>query len=427
MKPILNNAKSLLVAIVTFLTTTVNAQSNGGSPFNNVSGLNFAVPYVQIDGTGNAIGAKFKFAGVANNTDAIVTVVTATGGATLDVVDDNALTKPEAFSPRIMLMDGQTGLVTFKIELVKSINNNQPRPMNNMALTAFDIDGAKDSSGNFLIREMDYICLGSGANVMYQTAGNLGISVAPSDSGFMAQNIEGIEYPSVDTTAKNVMFTVTKNNVHTFYYKAGGYINAGSNISRQKALYFKGFAYTEAVLSVNYAAFNAVANGNTINLNWATTDEVSNSHFIIERSFDGVNFTMVATINKNEARNYNTTDVITDGKQIVYYRLKQVDVNGTYTYSKTLAVRLQMANTSFEVSPNPFVEKLIVRYNATQKASTTLRIVNLQGAQVVTKNQVVNKGLNNIQVDGLYSLPSGTYVAMLIVDGKVVSTQKIVK
>jgi hypothetical protein len=426
MKPILNNAKSFLVAIATLLTVTLNAQGNGNSPFNNNSGLNFSVPYTQIAGTNNAVGAKFKFFGVATNTDAIVTVLDSTGGATLDVVDDNALTKPEAFSPRVMLVNGQTGLITFKIELVKS-NNGQEKRMNNIWLTAFDIDGFKDANGNVLLKEMDYIGLGTGANLSYQTTGNLGINVAVSDTGYMAQNVEGVEYPSVDTTAKNVMFTVSTTNIHTFYYKAGGYNNYGFNVSRQKALYFKGFAYIENVLSVNYLSFNANANGNTVNLNWATASEINNSHFIVERSLDGNNFTAIATVNKNDSKNYNTTDVVAEGKQVVYYRLKQVDVNGTSTYSKTLAVRLQMANTSFEVSPNPFVEKLIVRYNATQKANTTLRIVNLQGAQVVTKNQVVNKGVNNIQIDGLYNLTSGTYVAMLIVDGKVVSTQKIVK
>jgi hypothetical protein len=269
--------------------------------------------------------------------------------------------------------------------------------------------------------------MGTGANVSYQTTGTLGIGVAVCDSGFMAENIEGIEYPAVDTTAKNVMFTVSNTNLHTFIYKAGGFNNTGIAISRQKALYFKGFSYNEAVLPVSYQSFTAVEKNGTVLLNWITATEVNNNHFIVERSFDGIRFEAIATVNKNAAGKYAQNDVAINGKTVIYYRLKQVDNNGTYTYSQMVTVKLATAGTGFQVSPNPFVERLSIQFNAAQKATAVIRLVSLNGAQVLAKNQLLVKGNNTIEINGLTNLPAGSYVALLVVDGKVAATKTIVK
>jgi hypothetical protein len=422
-----NHATSKLLFVLIFSTFSFTAVSQSNSPFSNTLGLNFSVPYTQIVGTDNSVGAKFKFVGVANNTDAIVTVIAATGGATLDVVDDNQLTKPEAFSPRIMIPDDSTGLVSFEVKLVKSNNNNIRQKMSNMSLTAMDIDGTIDTTGTVLIKEMDYICLGWNSTVSYQTTGNLGIAVAACDSGFMAQNIEGIEYPAVDTTARNVMFTVTGDDFDTFYYKAGGYNNTGAPLSRQKGLYFKGFAYNASALSLNDASFSATVNNGQVLLNWSTSNDLNSKYFVVERSEDAKTFEGIAAVDRNNTGNYTTIDAAVKNTTVVYYRIKQVDNNGSTSFSKVLAVRLKVAETTMSVFPNPFVERLSIAYASTIKANATIRIVNLNGVAVTSKSVVVNKAVNNIQIDNLQNLPKGTYIAMLVVDNSLVATQKIIK
>ncbi len=85
-------------------------------------------------------------------------------------------------------------------------------------------------------------------------------------------------------------------------------------------------------------------NGGTVLLNFTTTNELTNDHYDIERSIDGINFTQIGAVAaaKNAAGStaysFNDITATTTGK--VYYRIKQIDVTGQYTYSKVLSVTI---------------------------------------------------------------------------------------
>jgi len=90
-------------------------------------------------------------------------------------------------------------------------------------------------------------------------------------------------------------------------------------------------------------------------LQWVTADEVNTQNFVLERSIDGNSFTAIATLAANGAGNgnYNYKDYFTfSGK--IYYRLKMVDVNGSYTYSAVVTLANNGdANSVMSVYPNP--------------------------------------------------------------------------
>jgi hypothetical protein len=417
--------KSLMSLLLIISTSFAIAQNNNQENQNYAIGFT-AVPTL-ISGTDLAVGAKYKFPGVANNTNAIVTILSATGGATLVILDDNTLTKPEAFSPQINIPANSNGLIEFKIEFVK--DNGNPKNIDTLRATAMDIDG------NSLLHEIDAINMGAGCAVSY-LSNNLEISVVQTGYTFTGSNVAGIEYPAVDTSAKQVMFTVSNTTINTFTYKAGANNLDASAVSRQKGIYFKGFNYVPVtILPVKYLSFDAVSANKAVTLNWATTEEINNNHFEVERSFNGSSFTNIGIVLDGFANGtkkvYSLKDnsALLQENAIVYYRLKQVDNNGRFTYSNILVVRTKNENNvEMQVSPNPFVQTLTVRFNSNEKTTNaSVRIINLSGQTVINKGVSVNKGFNNVQLNGLSNLPSGVYVASLIVNGKVIENQKIVK
>jgi hypothetical protein len=409
-----------VAALLLATALTVYAQAD-----NNVPVLSFTKTPTLVSGNGYQIGSVYKFDNVAAGADALVTIVSATGGAVVAMLDDNALTKPEAFSPRITVPGNSTGMVTFKIDFINGGGN--PKNMTQFSATAMDIDGGST------LHERDAINMGVGSTVSYLSS-LLEISVQQNGSEFLGVNVAGNEYPAVDTSAKQVMFTVTSPvQLSSFTYAAGANNMEPDSITRQKGIYFKGFDYL-SFLPVKYTSFTAVANTNGINLNWATQSEINNKHFEIERSTDGKNFKTIS-INANgtttgyccKAYTYIDNNVASD-VTVVYYRLKQVDVDGRFEYSNILVVRLSaLTGAKMQIMPNPFVENVTVRFDANAKTTAQLQIIGSNGQVIMYQNATVNKGNNSLQIAGLSKLAPGAYIAQLYANGQVVATQKIIK
>lgn len=408
----------VLCIIFTLLGNSSKAQSQ----------LNFNTIPSLISGILNAVDSKYRFFSVRPGMDALVTVKSATGGATIEIFDDNSVSKPEAFSPKIRVPAGQTGLVEFKIEFVNSVTG-QDIQMDSLSVTAIDIDG------NSTLKEVDVIDMGSNAKSSYMAA-NPEISVVKNGNVFTGTNVAGIEYDNVDSMAKQVMYTVSNKNVKSFIYKAGA-INTGSGaVSRQKSIYFKNFNYAaQTILPVRYSSFDAAVTDKGVTLKWVTSMETNNDHFEVERSFSsdfstiGLVLDAESLVNGNRTYRFKDNSAALQGKTVAYYRLKQVDANGKYTYSNILAVRLQAVSgeVAMQTAPNPFTERLYVRFTAAENGTADIRISSLAGQQVVSKQSIASKGYNNLTVEGLNRLAPGMYVAQVMMNGSVIGTQKIIK
>jgi hypothetical protein len=417
-----NLIKSLISSIALLIISfTANSQTTSNN------GMSFTCIPTLLSGNELAVGSKYLFTNVYPGTSAVVTIVSATGGATVGMLDDNNLTKPEAFSPMINVPANSNGLVEFKIEFYQGNGNqNIRRTIDTVRVTAMDIDG------NSLLHEVDALDMGAGSVISYQT-NTLEIDVVRTGNEYKATNIGGVEYPAVDTSAKQVMFTLMNTNINTFTYKVGANNLDVVSIGRQKGNYFKGFDYTQ-ILPLKYISFDAVVANKTVILHWITAEEINTSHFEIEYSTNGNSFSKIGTVlsslSNNSKNEYSFQDnsAIAQENKVAYYRLKQFDKDGKFSYSKIIVVRLKNeTNVEMQVSPNPFTERLMVRFNSNNKANVEIRIVNLTGQIVATKILTANKGFNNMQIDGLSLLPSGTYIANFIINGKVIANQKIVK
>ena len=427
MKQIFTQAINLafLVLILNFPLFT-QAQGQSGQNNSDKNNVSFSSIPTLISGTGYSVGAKYLFLDVAKNINAVVTIVSATGGATVAILDDNTLTKPEAFSPAITIPANSNGTVNFKIEFLKD-NGNQ-KIIDTISVTAMDIDG------NNLLHQVDALDLGVGGSVSYQ-ANSLQINVVRSGSLFTATNVGGIQNNNVDTTAKEVMFTVSNTSVSSFIYNAGANNGSNNTVTKQKGIYFKGFNYAAAgPLPVKYLSFTGNAVNKSVILNWVTAQEINNNYFEIERSFTGKDFTSIGValdgFENGTKKEYAFKDnaSLLENKDVIYYRLKQFDKDGKFSYSSILVVRLKSTSkVDIQVSPNPFTERLTVRFTATENTTAFVRIINISGESIINKKSDVSKGFNNLQIEGLSNLPSGTYLATISVEGKVIGSQKIVK
>ena len=155
---------------------------------------------------------------------------------------------------------------------------------------------------------------------------------------------------------------------------------------------------------------------------WSTSMEYNSKSFEIERSEDGANFRTVASKsasgNSTSKINYSINDDIADvASPVVYYRLKQIDVDGKTAFSKIVPVKLKKALGDFTVSPNPFINNLNINIVWDKNESTVVKVYNVNGAEVISKTVMMTKGYNYVAIDDLAGVPSGSYIIQFITAG----------
>ena len=175
-----------------------------------------------------------------------------------------------------------------------------------------------------------------------------------------------------------------------------------------------------APLPVELTTLTSTANGRNVTLNWKTATEVNSSKFIIERS-QNTAWSKVGEVAANGNSNSPKTYVFVDknlnsGKYT--YRLKMIDNDGTYEYSK-IATSAEVATPdAFSVSqnyPNPFNPSTTINFDLPADGMVKLELFAITGSKVVTLiNSVYRAGYNSIQLNmNSYNLSSGTYIYKL--------------
>ncbi|RYZ55487.1 MAG: T9SS type A sorting domain-containing protein [Sphingobacteriales bacterium] len=168
------------------------------------------------------------------------------------------------------------------------------------------------------------------------------------------------------------------------------------------------------ILALDLISFEARPTAQGIVLNWLTANEKDNMGFEVEKSLDGTHFTnigFVAAKGSQEAA-YSFTDESNE-RGYRYYRLKQLDFDGSFSYSRTLKVTADQADNL--VFSNPVYGAMAVSYNAGAEAVANIRVTDAQGRTVLSAVQHITHGQNHFTLD-MTRLPSGTYQLHLISD-----------
>lgn len=185
-------------------------------------------------------------------------------------------------------------------------------------------------------------------------------------------------------------------------------------------------------LPVTLSSFTAtLSTNNIVDLTWSTSMEINCSRFVVQRSYDGIHFIDIKTVAGNGTTNlfHSYTAIDNDygfGNKILYYRLKQIDFDGKENFSKTVSVKINIANQFAVISPNPFTDFININFQSNRRKIVSVKLFNVDGKEIVSKEILVNEGNNNFKIDHLSNLPVGNYLLQLFSEGQKL-VQKIVK
>ncbi len=173
--------------------------------------------------------------------------------------------------------------------------------------------------------------------------------------------------------------------------------------------------YPSVTLPVKLASFNATPMDRFVSIMWTTAEEINNNYFEVQRSTDMVNFTIIGQV-KGQGTTMNLTNyTLLDESPLTgtaYYRLVQVDFDGTSTISKSVAVTAQGA-ISLSIYPNPstgVVYAGLTSESADGIYSVHLLVTDMTGRIVAQKtvSELIPATKINI-LDGTEKLEAGFY------------------
>ncbi len=246
---------------------------------------------------------------------------------------------------------------------------------------------------------------------------------------------EEVLYQVVDPTANVGPMQIQG----TFTTPATGSDNAKLQITYNGDSYNIDYIYWDdlcigQVVPVELTSFTAKADNNTVTLNWTTATELNNSGFQIERS-NGSEYQTVGFVaghgTSTNVHNYTFVDQNVEAGSY-NYRLKQIDLDGTFEYSNTIEVEV-LGLREFALGqnyPNPFNPSTTINFSLAVDSKVSLKVFNVLGQEVASLvNGQMSAGSQKISFDAS-SLNSGVYFYRLDADGidgqKFSSTKKMI-
>jgi serine protease AprX len=188
-------------------------------------------------------------------------------------------------------------------------------------------------------------------------------------------------------------------------------------------------AYNNSPVPVELISFYGRLVSDKIILEWVTSTELNNFGFEIERSSTNSSFEKIGFVEGNNTSvNRITYNFIDDdlSQSRYYYRIKQIDFDGTYSYSNVIQVDIPLLSEFklYPNYPNPFNPSTKIRFNVPVKSDVKITLNDVLGREIgVLFNEIAEPGTNEIEINGS-ALSSGIYLVRMVA-GSVQKIQKI--
>ena len=173
-------------------------------------------------------------------------------------------------------------------------------------------------------------------------------------------------------------------------------------------------------LPISLLEFEANVRNESVSVDWITATEINNDFFEIERSLDGVNFEKIGTQNgagnSSVQLSYNFMDN-SPYKGLSYYRVKQVDFNGSVSYSKLDAVYLDPIKI-ISVYPNPAIDHVTILIASSIDQQVTCLVYNPRGQIIINYNEEIKNGLTYLNLN-TSKLAPGNYIFKVLTKSSV--------
>lgn len=170
--------------------------------------------------------------------------------------------------------------------------------------------------------------------------------------------------------------------------------------------------------------------GDIVSVQWQTLSESNTRNFVVEKSIDAVNWiamdSATAAGYSQGLRLYHSIDSKPGSTN--YYRIKQTDNNGRFTYSNTVRMIMTANSINANTFPNPFVNQVQVDLNSTTNQKVTITFSDASGRKLLQQNRTVVKGNNSTVLTQVQQLPVGMYIISITdADGASLYKTKLVK
>lgn len=266
-----------------------------------------------------------------------------------------------------------------------------------------------------------------------------------------ATNVSGTQtitlyYQANDGVTDPTKLTIVKNTnaAPTTWFDIGGTgatAGAGSVTSTSSPSTFNSYSrFTLAnkiggtnPLPIELISFTALKNDKQVDIKWETATEINNDYYVVERSKNGTNFEEIKKVNGAGNSlvhlNYSTMDENPENG-ISYYRLKQVDFNGTYKYSQIQSVDFSTTKAfSFDVYPNPNKgASFNIVFNSNTNQEVSVIIYDVTGKKSFVKElTAIENGNSEFIIDLPQTLSSGVYIITATANQEVYRKKLIVE
>lgn len=171
-------------------------------------------------------------------------------------------------------------------------------------------------------------------------------------------------------------------------------------------------------LPVSWLNFTADGVADNVLLKWMVTNEVNVEQYAVEHSFNGVTFNTIGVVAANQLSSYQFTHIQASRNKLNYYRIKQIDKDGKFTYTDVRIIKFD-GKSLFVIAPNPAHD--FIKITTTQN-NTTLYLFDEKGSKVLTALLT-----NTTTTVGIEKLAAGLYIAAIVKDGKIIETKKLLK
>lgn len=177
------------------------------------------------------------------------------------------------------------------------------------------------------------------------------------------------------------------------------------------------------LLPVTIIDFTAQKKNEYVFLKWYASYETNFKNYEVERSSDGIVFSKIGEVAGRNLADYDFTDDNLPPAGIVYYRLKMIDIDGKFSYSRVVLVRLNDNFSNAQVYPNPTKGDLTIKFQKALTGQSKVIIADLSGRLVLQRQ--VSGGQKNIDLD-LSFLPAGRYFVKISNSNEVINQSFVI-
>jgi hypothetical protein len=233
-------------------------------------------------------------------------------------------------------------------------------------------------------------------------------------NGDVNWNDAGGVYPYNSTPSG--IFTITggaggNNQADDYFYFYNIQFQSGTPCDRLPVI----AANIGCTLPVDWISQRAIVEKNNVRIEWITANEVNNKQFEVQRSSDAVNFRTIETVAGKGTSAALSTYSYYDASVpsgLWYYRIRQVDFDGTESYSSVFSASLDSKDVNWMVFPNPSAEQFTLINTVSISNIYKIEVINTLG-QIVEIVEVNNNG-DSLSASFGANLPSGKYIIQIV-------------